>query len=194
MNIGYAALAFRGEPCCGDVGGWWQSGSRLVLALADGLGHGPDAYQAAFAAMQCIERHLQASCSELFAACNAGLIETRGAVLAIAIIDLDSNLLTIGSIGNIRSMLLTAQGDVRLGAERGIVGAGYVCMTPDQQLLTPGDTLVLFSDGIDAMAAVRSCLGGAQDTPQMMADRMLAGWAIDTDDAAVLVYRHGAVL
>ena len=193
MNIGYATLAFKGESCCGDVGGWWQSESRQVLALADGLGHGPAAHQAAFAAMQCIERHQQASCSALFAACDARLLETRGAVLAIAIIDLDSNLLTLGSVGNIRSILLTSEGDVRLGAERGIVGAGYVCAAPEQKLLAPGDTLVLFSDGIDATAVVRTCLGGAQDTPQMMADRMLAGWALDTDDASVLVYRHGAV-
>ncbi len=192
MNIGYANRAFNGASICGDAGAWWQAGRRRVLALADGLGHGPAAHHAALTALQCIERHAQSNCAELFAACDAKLIETRGAVLAIAIIDLDSNLLTLASIGNIRSILLTPNGDVRLSAGRGIVGAGYAWTPPDQRLLAPGDTLVLFSDGIDAMAGVRSCLGGVQDTPQMVAERLLANWARDTDDASVLVYRHAA--
>jgi negative regulator of sigma-B (phosphoserine phosphatase) len=192
MSIGYAARAFKGEALCGDVGGWWQLPTRRVLALADGLGHGPAAHHAAQQAMQCIARHGQCSCVDLFSACNDKLLETRGAVLAVALIDQASSLLTLGSIGNIRSILLTPGGHVRLGAGRGIVGAGYTWTAPDQVRLAPGDTLVMFSDGIDDIAGLRSCVENLQETPQRLADKMLATWAHENDDAAVLVYRHVA--
>jgi negative regulator of sigma-B (phosphoserine phosphatase) len=190
MNIGYAVRPYKGEALCGDVGGWWQLPQRRVLALADGLGHGPAAHHAAQAAMQCTARHLQCNCVDLFAACNDKLFDTRGAVLAIALVDQASNRLTLGAIGNIKSILLTPGGHVRLGSGRGIVGAGYTWTPPDQVLLTPGDTLLMFSDGIDDIGGVRSCLESLQETPQMLADKVLATWARDTDDASVLVYRH----
>lgn len=192
MNTGYAARAFEGEALCGDAGGWWQLPTRRVLALADGLGHGYAAHHAAQQAMQCIARHGHFSCVDLFAACNDKLLETRGAVLAIALIDQASNMLTLGAIGNIRSILLTPSGHVRLGSGRGIVGAGYIWSAPDQVLLMPGDTLVMFSDGIDDIGGVRSSLESLQETPQKLADKVLANWALGTDDAAVLVYRHAA--
>ena len=51
----------------------------------------------------------------------------------------------------------------------------------------------MLSDGIDEIddiAFLRSRLASAQETPQMLAEKVLATWARDTDDASVLVYRH----
>ena len=132
MNTGYAARPLKGQLLCGDAGAWWQWPQRRVLALADGLGHGPAAHHAAQEAMQCIARHGQGSCFDIFSACNDSLIDTRGAVLAIALIDQASNLLTLAVIGNIRVILLQSGSHVRLGAGRGIVGAGYTWTAPDQ--------------------------------------------------------------
>ncbi|MDO8652219.1 MAG: SpoIIE family protein phosphatase [Undibacterium sp.] len=190
LNVGYLTRPYKGESVCGDMGACWNLPHRRVMALMDGLGHGPAAHHAARSAMQCIEDNLYRNCAEIFAACNERLINSRGGVLAIAVIDMDTNMMTLGSIGNIRTILLTPQRDFRLGASRGIVGAGYTWMPPDQMLLAQGDTVVMFSDGVDEIANVRSCLGEKNVTPQMLAEDVLTRWGRDSDDATVLVYRH----
>ncbi|NDP60126.1 MAG: SpoIIE family protein phosphatase [Oxalobacteraceae bacterium] len=190
MTFGYAQQAYRGDPVCGDVGIWWEGPHRYVLALADGLGHGAPAHHAASAAMQCIAGHLDASCAAMFAACNERLLDTRGAVLAIAIIDRDSNLLTLGVIGNIRVRVFGVNSAVRLGAGRGFVGAGYALPAPDQLRLDDGDRLVMVTDGVDESDGVRACMERNDETSQQLADDVLQGWANQNDDAAVLVYRH----
>lgn len=190
MTVGYLARPFPGESVCGDAGAVWHRPSRRVMALADGLGHGPAAHHAAMSAMQCIEDNVERSCADLFAACDERLLLTRGAALAIAIIDRTCNAVTLASIGNIRAILLTQQGDFRLGGGRGIVGAGYTWMPPDQMPLAAGDTLVMFSDGVDELAGVRACLNQHDATPQALAEDIVARWGQTSDDASVLVYRH----
>jgi negative regulator of sigma-B (phosphoserine phosphatase) len=191
MTFGYAERAYRTEPHCGDVGQWWHGTQRHVLALADGLGHGTAAHHAASKAMQCIAVHLDDSCEAMFAACNERLLDTRGAVLAIAIIDLDSNLLTLGVTDNIRVRLFGVNSAVWLGAGRGFVGAGHALPEPDRMHLEQGDRLVMSTDGIDESAGARTAMERKNMTSQQIADEVVRGWARKDDDAAVLVYRHG---
>ena len=190
VSTGYVARPCQGETVCGDVGVSWDLPKRRVLALADGLGHGPKAHHAAMMAIECIAKNLHLECAEMFAVCNEKLRSTRGAVLAVAVIDLTRNLLTLGSIGNIRCQLLTPTHYSRLGAGRGIVGAGFKWSPPDQVQLAHGDTLVMYSDGVAEDAAVRAAYVSATMTPQQLAQDVLSQWGRKDDDASVLVYRH----
>ena len=190
LNTGYVARPYPGETVCGDVGVSWHLPKRRVLALADGLGHGPHAHHAAMMAMECIAGNLHLECAALFAACNEQLRHTRGAVLAVAVIDLSSNMMTLGSVGNIRCKLLTPTRDSRLGTGHGIVGAGFKWSPPDQVQLAFGDTLVMFSDGVAEDAGIRACLASTAVTPQQLAQDVVTQWGRHDDDASVLVYRH----
>ena len=190
LNTGYAARPYQGETVCGDAGASWHLPTRRVLALADGLGHGPKAHHAAMKAMECIADNLDRECAQMFAACNEQLRNTRGAVLAVAVIDLPGSMLTLGSIGNIRCKLLTAKRAIRLGSGRGIVGAGFTWSPPDQVQLESGDTLVMYSDGVAEDADVRACHVNGTVTPQQLAQDVVAQWGRADDDATVLVYRH----
>ncbi len=190
LNTGYVARPCKGETLCGDAGSVWHLPTRRVLALADGLGHGPQAHQAAMMAMACLAENLHLDCAGMFAACNEKLRNTRGAVLAVGVIDLSNKLLTLASIGNIRCKLLTRTRESRLGPGRGIVGAGFKWSPPDQVQLTEGDTLVMFSDGVAEDVCVRACHVSATLTPQQLAQAVLSQWGRTDDDASVLVYRH----
>lgn len=160
------------------------------MAVADGLGHGAEAAYAAEVAMACIGAGLERSFDDIFAACDLRLRDTRGVALAVAVVAIDSGQLTIASVGNIRTLLLTASKDCRFGGSRGIVGGGYTRLTPQVQTLSRGDVLVLFSDGVDEFSELRKTLEETAYFPNDQASVVLARWARLDDDAAVLIYRH----
>lgn len=191
VNVGYALRPFPGETVCGDRCGWWRVGERIVLAAADGLGHGREAAYAAEMALDCIAQHLHASCEEIFLHCDERLRNTRGVALAVAIVEINRNRLTIATVGNIRALLLGDTADLRLDGGRGIVGAGYKHLLPETYDLAPGQILVLFSDGLDELAVPRECLVDESLSTEDQAQAMIDRWGRDDDDASVLVYRHG---
>jgi len=179
-----------GEDVCGDACAWWRQGQRLVLAVADGLGHGEAAAHAAEAAMQCIGESLDCACEEIFARCDERLLNTRGVALAVVIVDLTSGWMRFGSVGNIRAMLLHDSRELRLGSARGIVGAGYKKLLVETLQLFPGDVLALFSDGLNELVDLRSLVSTAGISVQAQAQAMLDHCGRGDDDAGVLIYRY----
>ncbi|MBK1619491.1 hypothetical protein CKO42_13805 [Lamprobacter modestohalophilus] len=169
-NLGFALRAMPGESVCGDqIGVWPQGEHRLQLALADGLGHGQGAHQAACNVMRLLGDLQPLAISARFQYCDEHLLHSRGVALAMADIDLQAHCLTHAAVGNIRSLLLR-QGQVRrLGAARGIVGAGYRDLYPEQHDFQPGDWLVMFSDGIGEDARIADALSAAE--PSQVAGR-----------------------
>jgi hypothetical protein len=69
----------------------------------------------------------------------------------------------------------------------GIVGARLPLLAASVVALTPGDLLICATDGIRSDANWPAIL---TDPPQKIADRILAGYSKDTDDALVLVSRY----
>lgn len=189
-NLGLALRPMPGESVCGDqIGVWSQAGLPLQLALADGLGHGPGAHQASSSAMRLLGDLHQLAISDRFQHCDIGLLHTRGVALAMADIDLQAHRLTHAAVGNIRSLLLRQGQVTRLGSARGIVGAHYRDLYPEQHDFQPGDWLVMFSDGISEDAQIAGALDSAEPT-QATAQALLERWASTHDDAALLLYRH----
>jgi hypothetical protein len=160
------------------------------MALADGLGHGPEAAHAAEVAMACIGAGLERPFDEIFAACDARLRDTRGVALAVAVVSTDSGLLTMASVGNIRSVLLKTGKEYRLGGTRGIVGGGYGRLVPEEKPLSRGDVLALFSDGLDEFSSLRESIDSTAPFSRDQASIVLNRWARPDDDAAVLIYRQ----
>ena len=190
LEISCSTRPYAGQSDCGDRCGWWTTPGRVVMAVADGLGHGANAAYAAEVAMASIGAGLERPFADIFAACDVRLRDTRGVALAVAVVALDSGQLTIASVGNIRTVLLTSVKDYRFGGSRGIVGGGYAQLTPIIRTLTGGDVLALFSDGVDEFAVLRETLTETAHIPKSQAAAVLTRWARLDDDAAVLIYRH----
>jgi negative regulator of sigma-B (phosphoserine phosphatase) len=189
-GVGYATRAMPGETACGDQCAVWLRPERIVLALADGLGHGAHAAHAAEAALRCIGARLDSDCDTLFAECDRQLRDTRGVALALAIVEPALARVTVAAVGNIRGVLLTTGRDRRLPGACGIVGAGYTGLVPERLALAPGDQLVLYSDGLQELLPLRELLCAADAPPQALAGTALQLWASERDDASILIYRY----
>jgi phosphoserine phosphatase RsbX len=191
MNIAFATRPFMGETLCGDACNWWQNGNRILLAVADGLGHGPDASHASQTALSCIADHsFTTPIEHLFEYCNEVLRPTRGAALAIAVIDLAIQQFSVGCVGNIRVQWLHHHHLYRLDGSRGIVGGGYERLTLETHTLSVGDRLILFSDGISDIIPSSEFFNHAELSAQCQAEMLIERWSRHDDDACALVYRH----
>ncbi|WPL15916.1 Stage II sporulation protein E (SpoIIE) [Thiorhodovibrio winogradskyi] len=197
-NLSSALRPLPGESACGDQLDAWLIDTGLRLAVADGLGHGPEAQRAAVTALDELR---QASpgleLAELFARCDQALIGTRGVALAVVDVRPDAGQVLHASVGNVRTLLIHQDKVRRLGGARGIVGAGFRALRPERFVLAPGDWLVLYSDGIAENADLATALAEADLEPDpnhvpenSLASRLLARWASDRDDASLLLYRH----
>ncbi|MBK1673885.1 hypothetical protein CKO35_11315 [Ectothiorhodospira shaposhnikovii] len=187
-NLGQALRPMAGETLCGDQIGCWRQGEVLHIALADGLGHGPEAHHAACSAMEHLMALGSLPPSRLISQCDTLLRGTRGVALAMALIDGQGELTHI-AVGNIRALLLREGKVTRLGGTRGIVGAGFHRLYAEHHPLQPGDWLVMFSDGIREDVPIMDALKDATPTDQT-ARTLLQRWARDNDDASILLYRH----
>jgi hypothetical protein len=172
--------------------GWWKTADRIVMALVDGRGQGPDAAYAADVAMACIGARLDRPFEEIFSACDARLLQTPGVSLAVAMIDIAKAYLTLASVGNVRAVLLCAFEDHHLGGTPGILGSGHYRLTTQTRRLHPGDALALLSDGVDESFPLREAIKRLAPPAKDQTCTVLDTWGRPNDDAATLIYRHQA--
>src|SRR6188508_3374862 len=73
----------------------------VLLVVADGLGHGPEAAVAGRAAMSCVESYDGQGVIPLFQFCHSSLRRTRGVVMNLAFFNGEDNTLTWLGVGNV---------------------------------------------------------------------------------------------
>jgi len=185
-----AASPIAGEHVSGDrhVA---VSSTRLVLAVIDGLGHGPEAAHAAGRAAEIVETHPDERPDALLRRCHDALRSTRGAAMTVASIDPVVGEMTWLGVGNVQATVLQRRTrDARrewVPLRGGVVGYLLPSLRPGTVRLQRDDVLVLATDG------VRPVFGewpAPAEAPQEVADRILADQSRGTDDALVLVARY----
>jgi serine phosphatase RsbU (regulator of sigma subunit) len=185
------AVPLAGETESGDAYLVAETDTGAMVAVVDALGHGPEAAAAARAAIACLEASASHPLQELVRRCDTRLRGTRGAALAAAAIARDGSTTWIG-VGNVEAVLMRASGrgeQVRqyLVQRPGVVGWKLPALRPASISLSPGDVLVLASDGIRSGFAERLPTGGE---PARIAALIETEHARTTDDALVLVVRY----
>jgi hypothetical protein len=165
-----------------------------LLAVIDGLGHGPEAAAAAREGAAVLRAHSLLPLEELFERCHEAMRQTRGAVMTLVALDAKSSSIDWCGVGNVDAVLLRAESGRRpeaIASRGGVVGYRLPPLSVKRLPVANRDLLVLATDGIRSGFAEAIDLDGE---PQFIADGVLAGYAKGTDDALVLVARYtGAV-
>ncbi len=188
-NSGVVCTAIHGESVCGDA--WLIESLRegLIIAVADGLGHGRDAAIAADAALDVVRRRKASSLADIFDFSSRALRATRGAALQVVKINLQSNTITSAGVGNISTSVSTHAQSKSLPSQPGIVGH-QMPRVREQVIPWASDSmLVMHSDGVSARWKLETYPGLRARDPALTAAVLHRDFARTRDDATVLTYR-----
>jgi anti-sigma regulatory factor (Ser/Thr protein kinase) len=166
-----------------------RASDHLLVALADGLGHGPEARRASAAGCRCARDHADRSPVAILQACDRHLRGTRGTAMAVARLDLATDDLTVAVAGNVRVGVYGPEGGRRLGFAPNILGARGGRRLREEVLPRRGRALVLFTDGLPDRTDPSVDRPGVTGWPLPLAARLVARHARDSDDATVLALR-----
>jgi len=187
-----ATAALEGQDESGDLHVVHSFPGGALVAVIDGLGHGPEAAVAARHAAAVLDNHYEEPVVSLLERCHDTLRGTRGAVITLASFRTDGPTLSWAGVGNIEATLLRAEPGRRRPRESvmlvgGVPGHQLPSLRATEVEVSPGDTLVLSTDGIRPgyMDTV-----GPEQPPQEIAERLLSDFGKGTDDALVLVARY----
>lgn len=163
-----------------------------LVALIDGLGHGPEAAVAANAAASVLEAHASDAVVALVQRCHTGLRKTRGAVMSIASFNSRDSSMSWMGVGNVDGILVRLsarpeQRDEAIALRGGVVGYQLPPLQAKTLSVSPGDTLIMATDGIRSGFASRLAI---EHAPQEIAESILARFGKSSDDAHVVVTRY----
>ena len=190
LDRGLAAQAHSGETRSGDVAVFAPTDAGALACVIDGLGHGPEAADAAELCADVVRANAQAGAQDLMQACHEALLETRGVVMTVAWFDLERSQLSWAGVGNVDARLVRSGPELREDVALvfgGVLGYRMPRVRPATMPLARGDLLVMITDGIDAAISPALAGGGAA---QALASRILDTHGKGSDDALAVVIRY----
>ena len=191
-DYGGVSVPMAGEEACGDAWCRRDGPGGFTLMVADGLGHGPSAAEAAHAATRTFRAAKEeAAPSAILTEMHAALRPTRGAAVGVARVE-DSHVIFAG-VGNIAATLVDSGADVRrMVSHNGTVGHIARTIRDFTYPVAAGALLVLASDGIGTSWRLDAYPGLIPRHPTLIAGVLLRDFSRGRDDATVLVARIGA--
>ncbi len=186
-----ASRVYPGQVESGDRPVYAPYATGVLLGVVDGLGHGEEAAAVARTAVETLERHRTEPVSSLVVRCHSALEGTRGVVMSLAAFSAREPTLSWIGVGNVEAVLLRADAAANPSFETlllrgGVVGYQLPLLDAAIIPVSPGDTLILATDGVrsDFVSSL------ARGTPsRQLADLILDHHGREDDDALVLVAR-----
>lgn len=188
----------RGQTASGDVATVQVSGDYCVLAVIDGLGHGPEAATAANQALEAIQGNPSQSLTTMLRSVHRSLVQSRGATATVAFVEGPTGAMRWLGVGNVEGVVVRRDKEARprnhgVFLHSGVLGKELPALKQPEVLhLQDGDRIAIATDGvrIDLADALKRDL-----TVDRLAEQILTEGATPTDDALVLVacYRSSPV-
>jgi len=191
MAMSSICLPKPGEQACGDNFVSYQTGSRALFLIADGLGHGPEAAKASQLACQVFNTVTSLPVINIVSAIDEALRKTRGAAVGLAEIDFVQKTLRFAGLGNITGVMCKDETVRHLMTRDGIAGLGASHV---QEVVYPWDEnsiLILHSDGLATLRGnfIKKYPGLLARHPAVIASVFYRDFNRHYDDITVMAIR-----
>lgn len=187
--VGSVRVPKKGETVCGDDWTMVRRGESLMVLVADGLGHGPFAAEAAAEAVNAIEGSSVVSVADAVSLVHGALRGTRGAAIAVAELTRGTAVSYCG-LGNIAGSLLSAAGTQHMVSLNGTAGHDAHRITPFQYSWPEGATMIMHSDGLITQWSLDRYPGLLYHHPSVIAGILYRDYTRGRDDTTVVVVRR----
>ncbi|TFZ03305.1 ATP-binding protein [Ramlibacter rhizophilus] len=190
IEVGGVSLPLRGEIVCGDAWAAAVEGTRTSVIVADGLGHGLDASEAAQAALDVFAADPWRAPRVLLEVIHARLRSTRGAAVTLLQADAASNRLRACGAGNVSARVLSGAVDRSLVMQHGT--AGLQMRRPEEvEIEWPQHALlIVHTDGIASRWEAQRFYPLLMRDPALAAALLLRDHSRERDDATATVIRR----
>ena len=182
-------LAAPGETISGDAWDIRIDDGKATVIVADGLGHGPVAAEAAAEALKAFAT-ITGSPSAVLERAHPLLRSTRGAAVSIAEADAKTGTIVYAGAGNISGRLISGIEDRSLMSQHGTLGV-QIRRLQDVSYPWPEHSLVvLHSDGLLTRWNLKDVGGLLQCDPAVVAGWLLRDFTRGHDDVTVVVLKR----
>jgi anti-sigma regulatory factor (Ser/Thr protein kinase) len=194
LPSGMVCVPKEGEDVSGD--GWLiqSDRARYTLLVVDGLGHGPDAAHAANAAKEAVAAASPSlRAAELIDVIHGALRSTRGAAVAVAIIEPHAETVVFCGVGNISCAVRYQDVTRSCVSHNGIVGHQIRKIQEFQMQFRRGALMIAHSDGLSTHWDLAAYPGLEAKPPSLIAGVLYRDHHRQRDDATVVVLRNAGV-
>lgn len=191
LECGVVQVAKTGEQLCGDACaiGPTGGGGGAAFVVADGLGHGPMAHQAASEAVRVFAEYRDTDAVRLMGLMDSALRPTRGAAVSVVYWDPSSAEARFVGVGNV-SATLVADGATRsMAAHNGTVGHSMRKVQQFTYAWPSEGVLVMCSDGLGTQWQISKYPGLWRRHPALLAGVLFRDFNRGRDDVTVLAAR-----
>jgi anti-sigma regulatory factor (Ser/Thr protein kinase) len=185
--VGAVCLPLPSEEECGDAWSCACDDGQLLLMVADGLGHGPEAARASGAAVALVQPGGTFAPGAMLQLAHGALHGSRGAAVAVACLDGNADELRFAGIGNITVSLHGGANARHLVSHNGIVGSNMRKVQEFSMPLTDTAMLIMHSDGIGTRWDLGRYPGLSQRHPALIAAVLYRDHVRGRDDASIVV-------
>jgi anti-sigma regulatory factor (Ser/Thr protein kinase) len=183
---GGVSIPKAGQEVCGDAWSVSNAGHVRTLLVVDGLGHGPEAAEAAVEAVRLFHRYNGHTITELIDYIHGGLRGTRGAAVSIARFDPVAKNINFAGIGNVAGVMITAGETKRMVSMAGTAGFNTRKIRAFDYAFERG-LIILHSDGLASSWTIDRYPNLAALHPSLIAAILYRDFTRVRDDATVLV-------
>jgi anti-sigma regulatory factor (Ser/Thr protein kinase) len=190
LEIGAVQVNATGERVSGDDWMTRMRDGRFSLLMADGLGHGLAAHEAARRAVTEFDRLHDEESSTIVGALHAALRSTRGAAVAVAILDIDRGVVRYSGLGNIAGVILApgSRGHSMV-SQNGTAGLTATRIQEFQYPFSPESILLMHSDGLGTHWDLAAYPGLRSHHSSLIAGVIYRDFSRRRDDVTIVVVK-----